>query len=70
MDEGAHVDQSGNPLDCLMGPLDDVVRIDQGSSRKVYVNASRLLNRPPGWLTRALNYSDVPLNSFEVQLKY
>ena len=35
MAEGAHVDKSGNPLDCFVGPLDDVARIDQGSSRKL-----------------------------------
>ena len=38
MDEEAHLDKSGNPLDCLVGLLDDVAQMDQGSSRKL--NAS------------------------------
>lgn len=35
MAEGAQVDKSQNPLDCLVGPVDDVARMDQGSFRKL-----------------------------------
>ena len=35
MGEEAHLDKSGNSLDRLVDPLDDVARMDQGSSKKL-----------------------------------